>query len=100
MKNAVATTHQTASILIVDDDEGMLHLMAEALRAEGWEIATAISAKAARLALKTRAPDLMLLDLKLQDADGPAFILRLQEENRWCRSSSSPVRGMRKSQSR
>jgi signal transduction histidine kinase len=67
-------------ILVVDDDEGMLILMAEALRAEAYEVATANSAKKARTWLKENTPELMLLDLKLQDSDGPALISALQQE--------------------
>lgn len=77
----MASSHaHPSTILVVDDDEGMLILMAEALRADGYEVVTAGSAKAARAALQQRPPDLMLLDLKLQDSDGPAFISRLQQE--------------------
>ena len=67
-------------VLIVDDDEGMLILMAEALRAEGYEVATAESAKDAHATLQTHSPDLMLLDLKLKDIDGPTLISQLQAE--------------------
>ena len=76
----VGSGANTPSILVVDDDEGMLILMAEALRAEGYEVATADSAKSARAWLRQHAPELMLLDLKLQDAEGPALITALQEE--------------------
>lgn len=69
-----------SSILVVDDDEGMLILMAETLRAEGYQVATADSARKARAWLKTNSPDLMLLDLKLKDGDGPALITELQAE--------------------
>jgi signal transduction histidine kinase len=68
------------SILVVDDDEGLLILMAEALRAEGYEVATADSAAAARAHLRGHTPDLMLLDLKLKDSDGPALVANLQGE--------------------
>jgi signal transduction histidine kinase len=68
------------SILVVDDDEGMLILMSEALRADGNEVTTANSAKSARAWLKANTPDLMLLDLKLKDSDGPALIAALQQE--------------------
>jgi signal transduction histidine kinase len=66
-------------ILIVDDDEGLLVLMAETLRAEGHEVATAASGRAALQAVDGHAPDLMLLDLKLRDLDGPTLLAKLQE---------------------
>jgi signal transduction histidine kinase len=67
-----------ARILVVDDDEGLLILMAEALRAEGHDVATAGSGQAALQWLTTQTPDLMLLDLKLRDIDGPALLEKLQ----------------------
>lgn len=67
-----------ARILVVDDDEGLLILMAETLRAEGHDVATAGSGQAALHWLASRTPDLMLLDLKLRDIDGPALLEKLQ----------------------
>ena len=54
--------------------------MAEALRDEGYEVATADSGTAARAWLQQQTPDLMLLDLKLKDSDGPALVANLQRE--------------------
>lgn len=65
-------------ILVVDDDEGLLILMAEALRAEGHDVATAGSGRAALAWLAAHTPDLMLLDLKLKDIDGPTLLEKLQ----------------------
>jgi signal transduction histidine kinase len=67
-------------VLVVDDDEGLLLLMAETLRGEGFEVATADSAKAASAALAGNPPELLLLDLKLQDAEGPALVASLQRD--------------------
>ena len=66
-------------ILIVDDDEGLLLLMAETLRAEGHEVATAASGRAALQFVEAHTPDLMLLDLKMRDVDGPTLLGKLQE---------------------
>jgi signal transduction histidine kinase len=68
-----------ASILVVDDDEGLLILMAETLRNEGYEVTTAASARAASAALTQHTPDLMILDLKLPDGHGPALVTGLQK---------------------
>jgi signal transduction histidine kinase len=70
---SVSPGDPASHILVVDDDEGLLILMAEALRAEGFDVATATSAKAARAALAERTPDLVILDLKLQDGQGPGL---------------------------
>ncbi|MFZ5494305.1 MAG: response regulator [Verrucomicrobiota bacterium] len=69
----------SAHILIVDDDEGLLVLMAESVRAAGHRVTTAVSGRAALELLRASRPDLMLLDLKLQDAAGPALVGSLQE---------------------
>ncbi len=61
-------------ILVVDDDAGLLILMAEALRAEGYEVATAESGAVARHEMARNRPDLLLLDLKLRDVGGPELL--------------------------
>lgn len=76
----MATMGKPATILAVDDDEGLLILMAEVLRREGYEVATAGSGSRAFDRLRERAPDLMLLDLKMKDVDGAALIKRLRQE--------------------
>jgi len=53
--------------------------MAETLRAEGHEVATAASGRAALEWVDRNAPDLMLLDLKMRDVDGPTLLGKLQE---------------------
>jgi signal transduction histidine kinase len=74
----VPSQSHSSRILIVDDDEGLLVLMSEALRTEGYNVVSASSGREAMNSLGERAPDLMLLDLKLADTDGPALIERLQ----------------------
>lgn len=55
--------------------------MAETLHGQGHEVATAGSAKAARESLDRSTPDLMILDLKLQDGSGPALVAELRRGN-------------------
>ena len=69
---------QSAQILVVDDDEGLLLLIADVLRADGYEVATAGSGLDALHWLGTHKPDLMLLDLKMRDVDGPSLLGKLQ----------------------
>ena len=71
---------KAASILVVDDDEGLLILMAEAFRAEGCEVATAGSGAEALAWLARQTPDLMLLDLKMKDVGGQALLERLRQD--------------------
>lgn len=67
-------------ILVVDDDEGLLVLMSETLRAEGYDVLTAASGAETIQRLRERRPDLMLLDLKLRDVGGPELIERLRQD--------------------
>lgn len=71
-------------ILVVDDDVGLLVLMAEVLRSDGFDVDTAGSGTAALVWLAEHTPDLMLLDLKMRDLGGAALLSRL-------RQASSPV---------
>ena len=67
-------------LLVVDDDEGLLILMAGTLRAEGGAVEPARTAKAARAWLDEHTPELMILDLKLPDGSGPALVAELQRD--------------------
>ena len=57
-------------ILIVDDEPAILATMAPLLRNRGYEVATAMSGRAALEAVERTAPDLVVLDLGLPDMDG------------------------------
>jgi signal transduction histidine kinase len=76
----LATSEKPPRLLVVDDDEGLLILMAETLRSEGYVVDTAGSAKDARARLDRQTPDLMILDLKLPDGSGPALVASLQQD--------------------
>ena len=68
-------------VLIIDDDEGLSLLVAESLRAAGIEATPIQSGLLALEALQNRRPDLMLLDLKLNDLSGLTLLSRLKEMN-------------------
>jgi len=68
-------------LLVVDDDAGLVALMADALRDEGYEVTTARSGAEALDRLERAAPDLMLLDLKMRDMGGPAVLRRLKTQD-------------------
>jgi PAS domain S-box-containing protein len=69
------------TVLIVDDDAGLLRLIEKSLRREGFATATADSGKAAIQQCIKGSVDLMLLDLKLQDVEGRELVRQLQERN-------------------
>jgi signal transduction histidine kinase len=71
-----------ASILVVDDDQGLLRLIQRALEREGFEVLTANSGREAVKQLAEHRPSLMLLDLKLQDVEGRELVNQLSASQR------------------
>ena len=57
-------------ILLVDDEEGFLSVIKEALEIRGFDIVTAKSAIEAGLELSSKRPDLILMDIKMPGIDG------------------------------
>lgn len=70
------------SILVVDDDPGLLRLVEKTLRREGYATASAASAPEAMAWLKDHRPDLMLLDLKLGEGGGEQIVDQLAQAER------------------
>jgi DNA-binding NtrC family response regulator len=56
--------------LLVDDDEGFVLGLAEAVKREGFEVRTAGTLQDARVALREQEPDALLIDLQLPDGSG------------------------------
>jgi two-component system KDP operon response regulator KdpE len=57
-------------ILLVDDDPNLLVLLADQLRADGYEIATARDGEEALRRLRTSWPDLLIIDMMMPRMDG------------------------------
>jgi signal transduction histidine kinase len=70
-----------AHILIVDDDPGLNRLIQRTVRRAGHEFTSAATAEEAIECLQERQPALMLLDLKLPDAEGGELIDRLEQQD-------------------
>jgi PAS domain S-box-containing protein len=64
------TTHEPASILIVDDDPGTLQSIGDVLERRGHAVRTATQARAALELLTDRSVDAAILDLHLPDVSG------------------------------
>lgn len=62
-----------ARILVVEDDLRVARVVAEALRAEGHEVETVHTLRAARLRLDDDPSDLLILDIGLPDGSGLDF---------------------------
>jgi DNA-binding NtrC family response regulator len=70
-----------AHILVVDDEADIRNTIREILSEEGYEVATAANAAQARDALRGRAPQLVLLDIWMPDADGISLLREWQQED-------------------
>jgi DNA-binding response OmpR family regulator len=76
--STIATEPVKASILIVDDDEGVTHSFARMLRLEGFNVRTAVNAEAGLLEATSSNPDAIILDLRMPILDGLGFLRRLR----------------------
>lgn len=63
-----------ARVLIVDDDEVYLDAMKELLEEAGYEVLLASSFEEGRLRLRDRAPDLLIIDVRLGAFNGLQLI--------------------------
>jgi len=61
---------RSSRILIVDDDPNLLVLLAEQLREDGFEIATARDGQEALRRLESGWPDLLIIDMMMPRMDG------------------------------
>jgi two-component system, NtrC family, nitrogen regulation response regulator NtrX len=69
-------------ILIVDDEPDIRSLVQEILADEGYQVEIAEGAAAARAALRTRRPDLVLLDVWMPDTDGISLLREWSQDGR------------------
>ena len=57
-------------ILLVDDDPNQLVLLADQLRADGYQVQTARDGEEALRRLRTAWPDLLIIDIMMPRMDG------------------------------
>lgn len=67
------------TILIVDDDPGMLQMLARALGREGYAVCMAATGREALEALGAGRPDLMILDIMMPEMDGVTLCRQLRD---------------------
>lgn len=68
--NKDAKSRSEPSILVVDDDRGLLQLLSIRLRREGFAVRTADGAREALSTLTQVHPDLIITDLRMPEMDG------------------------------
>lgn len=86
MRKQVPTTEKRTNaplrLLVADDEEGLLFLMVDSLRRDGYEVEGFDSGEAALEWLSRESADLLLLDLKLGDVPAPELVERLRRNGR------------------
>ncbi|MBI4561236.1 MAG: sigma-54-dependent Fis family transcriptional regulator, partial [Candidatus Rokubacteria bacterium] len=65
-------------ILVVDDERDMRWLLAEVLRAQGFEVATAEDGQGALERVRVEAPAAVILDLRMPGLDGMETLTKLK----------------------
>ena len=71
---------ETASLLVVDDEEHIRSAIAEALELEGFRVDTADSGTSALKSLAQASYDLMILDIRMPDIDGVQVMTRAHQQ--------------------
>lgn len=69
-----------ARVLVVDDDQDMLHLIGMRLGAAGYQVTEAESAEAALECFRKTRPQMVLTDLRMGEMDGLALFEHIQRE--------------------
>ena len=72
-------TEAPARVLVVDDEENMVHFLTKLLRGEGFEVEGAGTGEAALERLRAGPFELVLTDLKLPDTDGIEILKAARE---------------------
>jgi two-component system response regulator MprA len=72
------TVNPAPRILIVDDDETVLNMLARALSLEGYQVRTAASSIEGLNEAEQTPPDAILLDLRMPFVNGIGFLYRLR----------------------
>ncbi len=68
-------------VLVIDDSADFLSLNRSVLETEDYEVFTALGGDEAFVALEEIAqPDLILLDMRMEDMSGPEFLLALERK--------------------
>jgi DNA-binding NtrC family response regulator len=72
---------ESRHVLIIDDERPVLMTLEALLKRHGYQVDTAPTATQGLRLLKSRSPTLVLLDLRLPDADGLEMLDRIKSES-------------------
>jgi len=71
----------TGSILVVDDEAGMCHILKRLLGDQGYEVFTSQSAEDALDLVQTKHPDVAFLDIRMPDMDGLELLAEMRQRD-------------------
>jgi CheY-like chemotaxis protein len=66
--------------LVIDDEPSIVHGLAQLLRREGYQVATAANGRYALAQLQGQSYDVILSDLHMPELDGQAFYALLRQQ--------------------
>jgi DNA-binding NtrC family response regulator len=72
----------TATILIIDDDEGVTRTFARMLELEGFVVRTAMNGESGLAVARETHPDAIIIDLRMPLLDGLGFLRQLRGVDR------------------
>ena len=72
-----------ARILVVDDDQDIVHILKTTLEKNSYEVMTAPNGAEALRTIKTYAPDLMIVDLTMPVMSGWNFSMKARQDDRY-----------------
>ncbi|PHM73616.1 two-component system response regulator GlrR [Xenorhabdus kozodoii] len=75
------TVRNSAHLLLVDDDPGLLKLLGMRLSSEGFRVTTAESGHEALRILVREKVDLVISDLRMDEMDGMALFVEIQKQH-------------------
>ena len=81
-------------VLIIDDERPVLMTLEALLKRHGYQVETAPTAAQGLKVLKSKSPTLVLLDLRLPDADGLEMLDRIKSELLTLGASRPHTRGI------
>jgi twitching motility two-component system response regulator PilH len=81
------------TVLIVDDDRGVLQLFEQMLRLEGYSVIAVDNAEDGLREARRHRPNAILLDLRMPRVDGLQFLRRLRQDDKGRRTPVAIVTG-------